>query len=730
MLTRLPYIVAVCAILLFAMPFQSEGTTERSELSFCNMELRSLTFDADTYVSNTFNSSLPSIVDTFQSWGGHDGAETLKEILLNISSDELNADNEDLKDYAQDLAVFAVPGIVMFVLTFIFGVCMICARWCCPGCCCKPNKSIEEYSWCDRYWPMMALNIVAFSAALVAILAIISIDKIRVGTQDALCEMDSLSRDIASSFDAFDTDLKVFLSNQDVVDFDSQMLNENFGPGLVNETSLLISNDIDTINANHAAASPVDITRSGTINHQTCAYDPDTSIFANSNYASTKSSMPFDDLAVVRTQWNNELERILDEVSDMIDATEDASEVSINIYNWTTIDFPDIVETVDDFSDDKMEHWQAGSFAFFFFVFFAVIVAVGCVVAYITPCKFDDKIAHGLLHCSWFFSWAFAAVLFLFCGLGIPIAIIFSDTCVVVHDVPTDVNTYFGDQLQCDANRNMDACRVISSCFSEPAPAYLDLNMATVDVDAIMNYDSQVIPDNSAMSAWTTDASDALDAIEECYVSTTDADDALAGLNTYTTTTYTRTECLVLGDEGVGSAYETEINGNGNCAPQSAHSGLDPTSLSHLRTDVIQTLRLEHHYATSSSAVSLMANVESMRTFMSDAESTLNTELDAQLSANTKITLVRTPYTTLQDDTAGMNCQFAAPYFDSIVDGMCSTALDGLATSLLLMFVVAILGWPQIVFSTYVSIRDFGSGHKRGPGAQVVPSGEYDGKSY
>lgn len=123
---------------------RSSASSYESTLSFCDDETS--TFAAN-YVSTEFNTSLSGLVETFQSWGGHTGAQQLKDIILNISSDELSSDNEQLQEYATDMVVFAVPGIVMFVLTFFFGIGMICARWCCPNSCCKPKKAINEYSW-------------------------------------------------------------------------------------------------------------------------------------------------------------------------------------------------------------------------------------------------------------------------------------------------------------------------------------------------------------------------------------------------------------------------------------------------------------------------------------------------------------------------------------------------------------------------------------------------------
>lgn len=575
---------------------------------------------------------------------------------------------------------------------------------------------------------MIALNIVACLAAVVAILAILSLDKVRTGTESTLCEMDALSYDISTSFGDLNTVSETFLADSHVANFVTIELN-NYTASMVGGLSAQALTTIDNINAIHeSAATPSGISR-GQSTYATCTYDSASSIFADANVGATKSTVPYDGVAEIRESSCESVQDMMDAVNDLVDAAQDASNVAIEVYNFSRHDFPDIVETIDDFTTDKLEHWEKGSFAFFFFVFFAVVVAVGCVIAYVTPCKFDDKIAHGLLHCSWFSSWAFAAVLFLFCGLGIPIAIMFSDTCVILKDAPTDVETYFDSSFQCDPLRHMDACRVVSSCFEDPAPSFFALNMGTIDDSAYLNYaGASTVPDNTAMDAWTTSTADAVDVMETCIVDTIEADAVLEALNALTApTTYTRTECWVGGGETAGSVYETEINGNGFCAPNGAHLSVDNAALTAARTDAIQTLRLEYHYLMDVQGGNLLTQLEHLSETMDQIESSLNGAYTADANAADAVASTRTAYETLKTETSAMDCQFVAPYYDDIVEGLCEEALNGFAYAALFMFLIAVLGWPQIVFSTYVSIRDFGSGHKRGGSAAVVPSSDYDG---
>ena len=99
--------------------------TKSSDLEICQANPDSSLIDASSYQSEYFNNSLPSIVDTFQSWGGYSGSENLRKVVLILvngtdgeegEGSSFSPDNEEFQDYAKDLIVYAAPGIIMFVI--------------------------------------------------------------------------------------------------------------------------------------------------------------------------------------------------------------------------------------------------------------------------------------------------------------------------------------------------------------------------------------------------------------------------------------------------------------------------------------------------------------------------------------------------------------------------------------------------------------------------------------
>ena len=72
-------------------------------------------------------------------------------------------------------------------------------------------------------------------------------------------------------------------------------------------------------------------------------------------------------------------------------------------------------------------------------------------------------------------------VLFLLCGIGIPTAVLLSDTCVILKEIPDDVNGYFGPILGCNATLNeTDACGILDSCFN--GGSYIEVLFSDVEI--------------------------------------------------------------------------------------------------------------------------------------------------------------------------------------------------------------------------------------------------------
>jgi len=334
---------------------------------------------------------------------------------------------------------------------------------------------------------------------------------------------------------------------------------------------------------------------------------------------------------------------------DTVEIMESALEVMSELNNYTEYDLPKLVDDWQELSDEQLASWTSGSYAFFAFVFFAMIVAVICAIAFATPCENDDKIAHALLHCSWFFSWIFATVLFLFCGLIIPVAIIFSDTCTVMADVPSDIDGYLGHTLSCNSSLYNstaetgipDACLIMDSCFNGGLNAtYFNILVAPyIDDGLIKEFEFPDLPsiNETLTQQWIEPLESELDQFEANCATTSNQRDTLNFLRV-SLATYDRMMWYA-----EGKIYENYL----------------------------------------------------LKVVISE-------EYD-QLKADKN------------------DCAFTRVYYDDSVDALCSTSLEGIAGTVLCMFFVALCGWPQIIMSVYVSIRNFGSGQGKGSTAIVAP---------
>ena len=226
--------------------------TKSSELEICQANPDSSLIDASSYQSEYFNNSLPSIVDTFQSWGGYSGSDNLRRVVLMLvngtdGEDEegsaFSTDNEEFQDYAKDLIVYAAPGIIMFVITFLFGLIMMISRWCCARRCCKP-KELDEYSCCQRYWPLSCLNIVALLSAAIAIVSIMYLNKVKTGAENMVCTMDELSTETSESFQIFQDHMKVYDNSLDSLQVLANSMSLNVTESNVQDTATDLGTEI------------------------------------------------------------------------------------------------------------------------------------------------------------------------------------------------------------------------------------------------------------------------------------------------------------------------------------------------------------------------------------------------------------------------------------------------------------------------------------------------------
>ena len=63
---------------------------------------------------------------------------------------EGKVDSAFAETYVTALAPFAIPGIVMFAISAVILPFLFCARCCCQRQCCKPRKTLSDYTFCEK----------------------------------------------------------------------------------------------------------------------------------------------------------------------------------------------------------------------------------------------------------------------------------------------------------------------------------------------------------------------------------------------------------------------------------------------------------------------------------------------------------------------------------------------------------------------------------------------------
>jgi len=400
---------------------------------------------------------LPSIVETFKNWGGRgdDRFETLKGIIQSAEIPD-PMESEEFKEYAKDLVPFVAPAVFLFIVTFVFGLIMILARWCCTRCCCKPKHTTGDYSCVQKWGPLFGLNLFSAISTLLAIIAINSMGDIKGGTDDLVCTLDTMATDMATSFSGFYVKVNVMTDSiEDIIDtFEDLSKGSECGgpypeafygdcvcrknlprcipegnnttpefPTPFNEytpyNDFLLDDIVATLQDDFKVVH--DIMQTTVCTSTDFVYA--TSRFAYLELRDQNFGDGFDDnIEDINTLTLENLETVLSGVETQVDITvdmqitmdtvsediKDASLVLETAYNFSNDDLPSSIADIQEFKDESLANWAGGTYAFFGFVFFAMVVAIACVVAYVTPCSFDDKIAHVLLHFSWFFTWGFS----------------------------------------------------------------------------------------------------------------------------------------------------------------------------------------------------------------------------------------------------------------------------------------------------------------------------------
>jgi hypothetical protein len=242
--------------------------------------------------------------------------------------------------------------------------------------------------------------------------------------------------------------------------------------------------------------------------------------------------------------------------------------------------------------------------------------------------------------------------MFLLAGLGTPIAIAYSDACVVLDSLPSETSEYFGSQF--NVTTAFSPVDIIDSCFADGVVGSASDNVFTI------------LPSeyNFAAAAATP------------WFDANSGDNVSAGIKK----SLMDTEHLAI-DSLIGSGA-----GQGSCS-----QATEWTSAS---------------TATETEIADIESRLQIVVGAQGRGKSIQEVDFLKSLTADSTYT-----DTTLK---AAKGCKFVKAYYNEIQDDLCGTALTGLSKLVTYFFALGVLGIFLVFFAICTSIKVFGRGHGGG----------------
>lgn len=671
-------------------------------------------------------------IDYWQDFRDKTASDHLKSVLKSC---------DGLTSYATDLVMFGLPGLVCFVIALIVSPILIVSRCCLKHRCCKPKKDHEDYNLWERWSYMIGYNIIALVCAVVAILGLIEINKLKSSSVAALCEVDKITtltntftNDAKAPLKTFGDNMhsdatadkaavsvtcdksyryRVFNSLRDlqglapdkdgvetkemkkgVPDLMSGLTTASFCPGYQTGTPWKGS-CVPTATKSDLSIQKTRVSKADSEVYCRTKGDKECD-FTSNNCASKSADCKGDcltDLASIIAhekakieaaktkvttgscgagitnktvlEWDTAANAVVTRLDAIgLNAQKEIEKLWVNIAG---VDTQLIMKSAEfaanqasvytsitggmgvGLKDIKAQTLDAtvtlDNFGWVFFstCFLACISGIFAIIVWLTPFKWDDKIGGVLLDISWVLSLIFLTFMFFTGGIGIPLAIAYSDVCVVLDDFPQNIGSY----LHADPNS--------ASCVNS-------LRDMEYGVDVLSRCLKQTEQSGNMFSAFFEDKYD---------------------FSVTATTPWLDGERDQNGDLKISS----ELNSKEHAALKAILGSC--TEASALKTAI--------------------SNTEASITII---EGKLKDALKARDELVTETKSLK----------AKPGCAFMHTRYKKVQSEVCGGALNGLSNLVTYFFVLACLGVPLVFFAICTSIKVFGRGQGSG-GGSVAPSG-------
>jgi hypothetical protein len=605
----------------------------------------------------------------------------------------------DFQKYGMDMVPFAAPGIAFFAITVIFCLCFGCARCCCAKTCCKPRKTMGEYTMMEKFLPVLFWLIFAIIGLAVAVTGIVSTSQFTGGIVHSVCDLDTLATDSSDMIDSLaDPVAKIAAMTTSIIDQVNATVasSSDVGAQLL-FVSKLLKEYVTKIN-NTKLKRPK-FNEFGQFVGLESATSPSLQA-ASSNGLAISSSLDITAGATVT---------LLDELKTGVQTNLVTPKQLLQTLSSTASEMATMTKEL---IDQQLRGGadSAGNFlgpvqkyslifgALLFAIFLAAvpIMLVGFFLTkfgHLTNCTgtclddLDDVLGHLFLSLHWVLLLLGMVLMFLLAGIFIPLSVGLSDVCMVMSVLPENLDTYVSPMMKSRrlmdesgqvntlelyqpgvfhpretmALGKVDPVGVLKGCFND-VPLMTSLNMTS-------KFNFRKMIDFSQLGGMNISSSTDFSMVDSFAATVTNSS---------------------LEKWGWNETQKTTI-----CALKGA-SSTECIQLGYFKNNLTETIAwmkadMKNIVGNTTAFGNILSTFFNKMISVKDLTGPLFNETDKLASAG--------------------GCKKVTDHYYALYGFICKDSLSGLLNTGLCLLLVAFIGYPMIICTVFIQIRHAGTGH-------------------
>jgi len=373
-----------------------------------------------------------------------------------------------------------------------------------------------------------------------------------------------------------------------------------------------------------------------------------------------------------------------------------------------------------------------------FFCFISVMVGAAAILAWLSPCKADDKIIKPVITFSWSLTYVVMILCFIFGAIFFVVSLVLTDGCEIINDIPKDFGKWVELGLGSEGyNSDMkQAVKVIDGCFSvdsdgnnAPVPVIESLNLTgKFDFENMFEkYGSSMVPvsnmfdfneladfgntidslsgDDFGLDKAKEELNEALKSINDgLQVELDNFNDAMPHAKIYSCT-----ECgQDTLDECAPESEEPSINQEVKDARQDARVAIN------LGCKEVDTLVLNLTTTYDEAVTTVDVTLDAIKLRFSNIIAAVDSLKDSTIVFDTKLNATKALLDPLLVEILDLknfgSCGFTKVHFDLMSDKLCTKTLGSLTSTAVYLVLIAFSSIFIVIFANVLNVRLFGVG--------------------